>query len=81
MLLATLIDTKAIRDVILWSFAAGIGVTAIFGLVIYGSTRFADMRRDGNAAGAVLFGALAVVGLAVVAASVVLGIVVMTRKS
>ena len=81
MLLATVIDTKAIRDVILWSFAAGIGVTAIFGLVIYGSTRFAEIRREGNAAGAVLFGALAVVGLAVVAASVVLGIVVMTRKS
>ena len=81
MVLATLVDTKALRDVILWAFSAGIGVTAVFALVIYGSTRFADMRREGNTAGAALFGALAVVGLAVVTASVVLGIVVMTRKS
>jgi hypothetical protein len=78
--LATLVDTKALRDVIVWAFCAGIGVTAVFGFVIYGSTRFADLRREGNAAGAVLYGALAVIGLAVFLGAVALAIVVMTRK-
>lgn len=80
-MLATLVDTKALRDVILWAFSAGIGVTAVFGLVIYGSTRFADLRRSGNTTAAAAYGALAVIGLVTFLGAVTLAIVVITRKS
>ena len=79
-MLGTIIDVKALRDVVLWAFCAGIGVTAVFGFVIYGSVRFTDLRREGNGVAAVAFGALAILGLAAFLGAVVLGIVVMTRK-
>ena len=79
-MLATVIDVEALRDVVLWAFCAGIGVTAAFGFVIYGSTRFADLRRQGNTAAAAVYGALAVLGLVTFLGAVVLGIVVMTSK-
>jgi hypothetical protein len=48
--------------------------------VIYGSTRFADLRREGNALGAAAFATFAAVGSTAFVAAVVLGIVVMTSK-
>jgi hypothetical protein len=78
---ATLVDTHVLLQVIGAAFAAGIGITAIFGAVIYAGTRFADRRRAGNTLGAAAFGVFAVVGLAAFAAAVALGILVMTHKS
>jgi hypothetical protein len=74
------IDTEALLDVILAGFIAGVGITAVFGLVIYGGTRFADLRRQGNAVGAAFFACLGVIGFAAFAASVVLGLLILTDK-
>jgi hypothetical protein len=78
--MATIVDIDVLLEVVGAAFAAGIGITAIFGLVIYGSTRFADLRRDGNALGAAAFATFAAVGFAAFVAAVALGIVVMTSK-
>jgi len=78
--MATIVDTEVLGKLIGAALLAGIGVTAIFGLVIYGSTRFADMRRRGSTAGAVLFGALGVLALLAFAGSVVVGLAIMTDK-
>ncbi|MDX6697487.1 MAG: hypothetical protein QOE65_884 [Solirubrobacteraceae bacterium] len=79
--MATIIDTDVLAKLVGGAFVAGIGVTAVFGLVIYGSTRFTDLRREGNAVGAAFFAVLATVALLAFAGSVVLGLVVMTSKS
>ena len=47
--IATVVDWAALRDVVVASLAAGVGVTVAFSLAILGLTRFADMRRDGAA--------------------------------
>jgi hypothetical protein len=78
--MATIVDVDVLLEVVGAAFAAGIGITAIFGLVIYGSTRFDDLRREGNALGAAAFATLAAVGLAAFVGAVVLGLVVMTSK-
>jgi hypothetical protein len=78
--MATIVDIDVLLEVVGAAFAAGIGITAIFGLVIYGSTRFADLRREGNALGAAAFATFAAVGSTAFVAAVVLGIVVMTSK-
>jgi hypothetical protein len=78
--MATIVDMHVLLKVIGIAFAAGIGSSAIFGLVIYGSTRFSDMRREGNTLGAAAFGVFAATGFAVFAAAVILGLVVMTNK-
>ena len=78
---AKIIDPNVLLQVIGASLAAGIGITAIFGLVIYGSTRFADLRREGKDWGAGAFAFFAATGFVVFIATVVLGIIVMANKS
>ena len=79
-MIATVVDWAALRDVVIASLVAGVGVTVAFSLAILGLTRFADMRRDGKAVEAWAYAGLAIVGLAVSATAVVYGIVLMTSK-
>ena len=62
------------------AFIAGVGVTLIFSLAILGASRFVDLSRDGRSAGAIAFGALAVVALLAALVAVVVGILVMAQK-
>jgi hypothetical protein len=78
--IATVVDWAALRDVVVASLAAGVGVTVAFSLAILGLTRLADMRRDGKAVGAWAYAGLAIAGLAVSATAVVYGIILMTSK-
>jgi hypothetical protein len=79
-MLATVIETKALLDTVIASLVAGIGVTAVFALLIFGVTRSAEMVRDERPAAATAAGALAVVSFLVVAGAIVVGIVVMVQK-
>jgi len=78
--MATIVDTEVLGRLVLGAFVAGIFVTSAFGLVIYGTTRFADLRREGNAVGAAFFAVVAVLALVTFFGSVALGLVVMTSK-
>jgi hypothetical protein len=77
---ATIIDTEVLAKLVAAALAAGIGITAVFGLVIYGSTRFSDLRREGNAVGAAVLAVFAVAAFLVFAAAVALGLAIMLRK-
>ena len=79
-MIATIVDWAALRDVVIASLAAGVGVTVAFSLAIMGLTRFADMRRDGRPFEAWAYAGLAIVGLGVSATAVVYGIILMTSK-
>ena len=79
-MLATIVDTGALLKTIAAAFIAGVGVTLIFSLAILGASRFVDLNRDGRSAGAIVFGALAVVALLAALVAVAVGIIVMTRK-
>ena len=60
-MLAAVLDTGALLEVIWVSLVAGIGVTAVFSLALLGGTRFSESRRAGRtgaAAGLGLLGAL-----------------------
>ena len=75
-----IVDWQALGEVILVSFAAGVGVTLAFSLAILGAIRFADMRRDHRIVEATVYAVIGLAGLAVSLASVVIGIVLMTQK-
>lgn len=79
-MIATVVDWAALRDVVVASLAAGVGVTVAFSLAIMGLTRFAEMRRDGKTVGAWSYAGLAIAGLGVSATAVVYGIILMTSK-
>lgn len=77
---ATLVEGKELLETVIASVIAGVGVTSIFAVAIWGVGRFADLSRSDRplaAGGAALVAALALVA---VAAAVVIGIIVMTRK-
>ena len=79
-MIATVVDWAALRDVVVASLAAGVGITVTFSLAILGLTRFADMRRDDRVVGAWEYAGLAILGLAVSGAAEVFGIILMTSK-
>jgi hypothetical protein len=78
--MATLVETKELAETVIASVIAGVGITTIFSVAIWGGARFADLSRGGRHLAA---GAAAVLGgLALLAtlAGVVVGILVMTSK-
>ena len=79
MSFASIVDWDALLTVVWASVAAGIGVTAAYGLVILGTTRAVDLSRDGRVGEAVLFGVVGAVGLVTVFAAIVFGLVVLSQ--
>jgi predicted RND superfamily exporter protein len=77
---ATIVETKELLETVAASVVAGVGVTFVFSIAIWGVARFADLSRNERplAAGA----AALATGLALLAtaASVVVGIIAMTSK-
>jgi hypothetical protein len=80
VLLATLVETKDLLRTVAASLIAGVGVTAVFSLMVFGAARWADLRRDDRTVLAGAAVALSVLAFLIVAASIVLGIVVMAQK-
>jgi hypothetical protein len=77
---ATLVETKELLQTVAASAIAGVGVTVVFSIAVYGLTRFVDLSRDERtvAAGAAM--ATAVLAFVACIAAVVFGIIVMTNK-
>ena len=78
-MIASIVDTDALLQVIWVSLIAGIGVPSCFALAILGSTRAVELGRNGRPVEAVLFGIVGVVGLGVVIASIVFGILTLVN--
>jgi hypothetical protein len=78
--MATIVDTHVLWKLIVSALVAGVGITAVYALALYGGTRFLDLRRQGRDAAGWAFGAVALLALAGFAAAVAYGIVVMTNK-
>jgi len=68
------VDTHLLWQVIWVSFVAGLGISVLFSLVILGSARATDSRRDGHGAAAAVWAALAAVAFVLFAGGVVLGV-------
>jgi hypothetical protein len=79
MSLASIVDWDALLTVVWASVAAGVGVTAAYGLVILGITRAVELGRQGRAAEALLFAVVGAVGIVTVIGAIALGIVVLSE--
>jgi hypothetical protein len=78
--LIAFIDTEALAKTVAASFVAGVGVTIIFSVAIYGAARFAELGRQGRTTAAFLFGSLAAIAAVAFVGAIVVGIIVMTAK-
>jgi hypothetical protein len=74
------IDTTGLGEVILYSLVAGVGVTVVFALAVYGATRSTDMRQAGRNAIAMVYGFIAVLGGAATLGAVAYGIYLVQHK-
>jgi hypothetical protein len=75
------VEAGDIFEVVWVSLAAGVYVSLVFSMVVLGSARSAEARREGGGAAAMLWGALAVVAFAAFAGAVVFGVHIMLSKS
>lgn len=78
-MLAAIVDWEGILDVVIVSFVAGVGVTAIYAVAVLGVTRVLDMSRDGRSLEAGAYGVLAVVSFSAVIAACIFGIAILTQ--
>lgn len=77
---ATIVETKDLLQTVAFATVAGIGVTAIFSVAIWGVARYVDLSQEERRLEAGLAVATAGVALLAVLAVVVLGVIVMTSK-
>jgi hypothetical protein len=79
-MIATIVEGKELAQTVAASLIAGVGVTFVFSIAIWGVARFADFSRSERPLAAGAAAALAGLALLGTLAAVVFGIVVMTRK-
>jgi len=74
------VDSAALLELVWAAPLAAIIVVTAWGLVVYGTTRAGEARRNGQSASAALHVAIATVGGALFVAAIVLGLIVTTAK-
>jgi hypothetical protein len=77
---AVVVETKELLETVVASMVAGVGVTFVFSIAIWGVARFAELSRHERPLAAGASAALAALALALTFAAVAFGIVVMTSK-
>jgi hypothetical protein len=75
-----LIETKEMLQTVLASVIAGVGITVVFSVAIWGAARFADLSRNERPLAAGAAATVGVLALLVTLGGIALGIVVMTSK-
>jgi len=77
-MIATIVEWEAVLDTVLASVVAGVGVTFVFSIAIWGVARFVDYNRGERPVAAGAAGLVAALGLLSTGAVLVVGILVMT---
>ena len=78
--MATIVETKDLLQTVVASLVAGVGITVVFSVAIWGTARFVDLSRDERPLAAGAAAALAALAALATFAGVVYGIVVMASK-
>ena len=74
------IDVGALVEVVWVSLLAGVGVTTVFSLVVYGGARAGEARRAQRSGEATAFLALSVVAFVLFLVGLVIGVGIMLNK-
>lgn len=79
-MIGVVVETKELVETVVASLLAGVGMTVVFSIAIWGVARFADLSRNERPLAAGAAATVAGLALLVALAGVAFGIVVMTRK-
>ena len=79
-LTAEIVNVRSLWETIVAAIIAGIGITVVFSLAVYGFSRAEEMRHADRPSTAAAITAVGILGLAGALAGVALGLIVMTNK-
>ena len=79
-MIATIVEGKALLEAVVASVVAGVGVTFVFSVAIWGAARFADLSRSERPLAAGAAALTSILALLTTVAAVVIGIIAMTSK-
>lgn len=74
------VDSAALLELAWAAPVAALTVVIAWGVVVYGTARAGEARRDGRSAVAAMHVAMAVLGLTVFVAAIAFGLIVITAK-
>jgi hypothetical protein len=80
MPLAQIVQWKDLLETVVFSVVAGIGVTLIFSVAIWGAARYVDLSQEERSGAALAAAGTSALALLTVLAVIVLGVIVMTSK-
>ncbi len=78
--MAVVVETKELLETVIASVVAGVGITVVFSVAIWGVARFADLSRNERPIAAGAAATLAALAGLVTLAAVAFGIVIMSSK-
>lgn len=78
--MAAMVETKELLETVVASLVAGVGITVVFSVAIWGVARFADLSRDDRPLAAGAAATLAALATVATLAAVVFGVIVMSSK-
>jgi len=78
--MAVVVETKELLETVIASVVAGVGITVIFSVAIWGVARFADLSRNERPLAAGAAATLAALAGLVTLAAVAFGLVIMSSK-
>jgi hypothetical protein len=77
---AAIVQSRELLQTIAASLVAGVGITVVFSVAIWGTARFVDLNRNERPLAASVAAALAALAAVGTLAGVAFGIAIMTRK-
>jgi cation transporter-like permease len=78
--MAVVVETKELLETVIASVVAGVGITVVFSVAIWGVARFADLSRNERPIAAGAAATLAALAGLVTLAAVAFGLVIMSSK-
>jgi len=78
--MAVVVETKNLLETVVASVVAGVGITVVFSIAIWGVARFADLSRSERPLAAGAAATLAALAGVATLAAVAFGIVIMSSK-
>jgi hypothetical protein len=78
--MAVVVETKELVETVVASVVAGVGITVVFSVAIWGVARFADLSRNDRPIAAGAAATLAALAGLVTLGAVAFGIVIMSSK-
>jgi hypothetical protein len=78
--MAVVVETKELLETVVASLIAGVGITAIFSVAIWGAARFVELSRSDRPVAAGAAATLGVLAVAMTVGAVAVGIIVMANS-